>query len=199
LKKSNKKDLVESRKQYLNELQNNIDLANKEIKDLLEEKDELAKGKELGIESSQFSIKKGRIGKQRIEIEVIDGERTGFFPAKIIEGYWIEWKEGKETYKKIIGTKPRTFEYKTFIFWRRGLKYYIKRNAEVTHEPDASAFVLPQAKFAMRIVAAVIKAETFVEIAKATSGKNTKELIIFIAAIVIMGIAGIAGTGGYFK
>jgi len=197
--KQDQETIIQARKDFLSNLDKDIKTAKQEVKTLQDEKAALDEGKNSGIESSQYSVKKGRIGKQRIEIEVLDGERSSFYPAKIIDGYWIQWKDDNEVHKKIIGTRPRTFEYKTFIFWRRGLKYYIKRDAEITHEPDASAFVLPQAKFAMRIVAAVIKAETFVEIAKATRGKDRKELIIWLVAFVILGLGGIAGSGGYFK
>lgn len=154
---------------------------------------------EEGIESTKYIEKQGRFKKQRIEIEVIDGERASSYTAKIIEGYWIQWKEGRQEHKKIIGTLPRVFEHKIFIFWRRGLKYYIKRNAEVTHEPDAAAFILPQAKFAMRLVKAVIEAETFVEIAKATKGQDRKIMTMWMVLVGFMGLLIMLGTGGYFK
>lgn len=142
-----------------------------------------------------------RIRPHKLEIEVSDGGMASTYNAKVVDSFYIQWKQGRTTFKKIISTPPKKYERALIpiIWWKRGLKYYIKKGAEATHDPDASAFDLAQAKFVMKLVEAIAKAETFQEIAKATRGHDRKQQLIFVAGMVIIAIAGIAGTGEYFK
>jgi hypothetical protein len=154
---------------------------------------------EVKIAESSRYIERRRLRKQRIELEIVDGERATNVKCKIVDGYMLEFKFDGKKQRKIIGTRPRTAEYKVLIFYRRVLKWYIGRFAEVTHDPEAGALDLPQAKFAMELVNAVVKYRTFVELAKANKGKNTKELIIWVVALVVLGGLGMLTNAGYFK
>jgi len=141
-----------------------------------------------------------KIRKQKVEIEVSDTERTITYSAKIEDGIYITWKEGRTKYKKIIATPAKRFERPVAfgLWYARGIKYFIKKHADATHNPDASTFELRQVKFVLRMVQAVKDAEMHNEMAKATKGK-TKEALYFIIALVIVSVVGILGSGGYFK
>lgn len=141
-----------------------------------------------------------KIKKQKVIIEVDDGERQKEYNAKVIDGIYITWKQGRTKFKKIIASQPRRYERSAAfgLWYDRGIKYYILKHAETTKDPKQGSFNVRQIKHSMRLMKAIQDAEMHQEMAKATKGKNKIELY-FIIAIIIISVVGIMASGGYFK
>ncbi len=156
------------------------------------------------IHSTGITSKQGRLDKirsQRIELEIKDNERSVIVRAKVIDGYYIEFKYQGKKQKKIIASAPVTFEYEfiPFVIWRRGLKYYMLAHEESTCTPFSTVPKLTQAKIALKVMRAISEAETWIEIAKATKGTDRKQVMMFLIVIGIISIIGILAAGDYFK
>lgn len=201
-KKQRIKEQDEARQQFLAELETKIDASEQEIAELQKKKDELDNAMKIGIDSTEDTRKKttfDKIRKLRTEIVVQDHGRDKTYRCET-DGYFLRWREGIKKQEIIIATRPREHETEMIpiIWYRRSLRYYVKKGEKTTHYPNIG-FKLPQAKYAMDLVDAVTEAKTFQEMAKATKGTDRKQLMMWLIAIIIIAIAGIAGTGGYFK
>ncbi len=156
------------------------------------------------IHSTDLTSKRGRLDKiraQRLEIEIRDGERSTYAKAKVVDGFYIEFRYKGKKQRKIIATNPVTFEYEfiPYLLWRRGLKYYTKAHEETTCLAFSNVPKIIQAKVVMKMVRAVAEAETWIEIAKATKGTDRKQLMMWLIAITIISVVGLLVAGDYFK
>ena len=196
------KDIAKARQELLTELEGKIELSEKQLKELEEKKTALEEAMKLGTDSTEDTRKKSavdKIRKIRTEIVVHKAGRDISYRAET-DGYFIRWREGRYKKDAIIATRPREFETEMipWLWYRRGFRYYIKHGEKTTHYPNIGVS-LPQIKYAVELTDAVTKAETYKEMAKATKGTDRKQLMMWLIAIVIIAIAGIAGAGQYFK
>jgi len=185
-----------------NDLQHTIDEQKLKVQNYLNDIQEIQNYG--AVYSTDTVTKKGRMDKiraQRVEIEVKDGERVTTMKAKVVEGYFIEFRYRGQKQKKIIVTRGIPFEYVfiPFFSWRRGLKFYILAHEEMTCNAFSTVPKLTQAVLAMKIFKAVKEAETWVEVARATKSTDRKVLTMWLVTIGIISIVGILAAGQYFK
>ena len=144
-----------------------------------------------------------RLGKAKLEVEVIDEERTTITNCKIVEENWLEFKHRGAKKRVIIVQPPKVKEQARRIFGipkrERSLLFHVGADAECTHDPLRSSLDLEPIRHAINMSQVIVKSGLFQQIISSVKKKLGIEFWLpwlIIAAITVFAMYGL-GNGGY--